>query len=146
MTQLLPICESAVRVREFIRLHSRYEFGLVSHALCAALRKILREFDVLVAQLEATFAQGKLSLQKMVYLLQPSKVTLRLLEKLCLRLKNIVGGKMVDCLHAAMLEQGDVKSRELHLHLLMCAAEPFVDTLATWIFRYLHVCLVVMAA
>ena len=59
MTQLLPICESAVRVREFIRLHSRYEFGLVSHALCAALRKILREFDVLVAQLEASFAQGK---------------------------------------------------------------------------------------
>jgi len=82
------------------------------------------------------FAQtGKLSLQKMVYLLQPSKVTLRLLEKLCLRLKNIVGGQMVDVLHAVMLEQGDVKSRELHLHLLMCAAEPFVDTLATWIFR-----------
>lgn len=48
-----------MRVREFIRLHSRYEFGLVSHALCAALRKILREFDVLVAQLEASFAQGK---------------------------------------------------------------------------------------
>lgn len=123
-------------MREFIKLHSRYEFGMVSHALCAALKKILREFDILVAQLEVTFAAGKLSLQKMVYLLQPSKVTLRVLEKLCARLKDIVGGRMIDILHSVMLEQGDVKSRDLHLHLLMCASEPFLDTLATWIFRY----------
>ena len=133
--QLLPMCESAVRVREFIKLHSRYEFGRVSHALCAALKKIVREFDVLVAQLECTFTSGRLSLQKMVYLLQPSKVTLRVLEKLCFRLRDIVGGKMIDVLHASMLEQGDAKSRELHLHLLMKAAEPFLDTLSTWIFR-----------
>jgi gamma-tubulin complex component 2 len=133
---LLPVCESAVRVREFIKLHSRYEYGMVSHALCAALKKVMREFDILIAQLEVTFAAGKLSLQKMVYLLQPSRVTLSLLEKLAARLKDVVGGKMLDMLHAAMLEQGDVKSRDLHLHLLNKAAEPFLDTLSTWIFRY----------
>jgi gamma-tubulin complex component 2 len=135
VAQLLPICESAVRIREFVRLHSRYEYGMVSHALCAALKKILREFDILIAQLEVTFTAGKLSLQKMVYLLQPSRTTLHLLERLCARLRDTVGGRMLDTLHAAMLEQGDVKARDVHLHLLNKAAEPFLDTLSTWIFR-----------
>jgi gamma-tubulin complex component 2 len=78
---LLPICESAVQIREFVRTHSRYEFGLVSQAMSSAVRQLMREFDVLVAQLEHLMACNRLSLQKMVYLLQPSKTTLRMLEK-----------------------------------------------------------------
>ena len=124
-----------MHIREFIKVHSRYEYGLVSHALCAALKKILREFDILIAQLEVTFTSSQLSLQKMVYLLQPSKITLALLEKLCVRLRDVVGGSMLDRLHAMMLEQGDAKARELHHHLLVKAAEPFLETLSTWIFR-----------
>jgi hypothetical protein len=70
-----------VQIREFVRTHSRYEFGLVSQALSSAIRQLLREFDVLVAQLEHLLNGNRLSLQKMVYLLQPSKNTLRMLEK-----------------------------------------------------------------
>ena len=49
---LLPICESAIRVREFIKVYSRYEYGKVSHALVAGMKGILREFDLLIAQVE----------------------------------------------------------------------------------------------
>jgi gamma-tubulin complex component 2 len=132
---LLPIAESAVRVREFIRLHSRYEFGFVSHALCAALKKIMREFDVLIAQLEHKYQQNDLSLQKMMFLLQPSKTTLMMLDRLCQRLLNTVGGHMLDVLHGCMLEQGDNQARDLHHHLLMESSRPFLRMLSLWIFR-----------
>ena len=132
---LLPLCESAVHVRSYIKKHSQFEYGLVSHALCSALKQIIRDFDVLVAQLEHKHALCQLSLQKLVYLLQPSTITLQLLEKLCLRVGDCIGGAMIDVLHQCLLEQGDSKARELHLHLLTCAAEPFLTTLSTWICR-----------
>ena len=93
---LLPICESAVQLREFVRVHGRYEFGLVSQALASSIKTMLREFDILVAQLEHLLSTNRLSLQKMVYLLQPTKITLRLLEKLVRRLRDCAGGRLVD--------------------------------------------------
>ena len=44
----------------------RYEFGLVSHSFVAAVKVLLREFDILVAQLEHLLSSNRLSLQKMV--------------------------------------------------------------------------------
>ena len=49
---LLPICECGIRIREFIKVYSRYEYGKVSHALTAGIKTVLREFDLLIAQLE----------------------------------------------------------------------------------------------
>jgi hypothetical protein len=132
---LLPICESAVQLREFVRVHSRYEFGLVSQALAASIKMMLREFDVLVAQLEHLLTCRRLSLQKMVYLLQPTKSTLRLLEKMVRRLRDCAGGRLVDGLHACLLEQGDERARQLHSALLDRASEPFLKMLSVWLFR-----------
>ena len=66
VAQLLPVCESAFKVRTFIRQQSQYEYGMVSHAFCAAIRRIIRDFDALIAQMEHLYIQQKLSLQKMV--------------------------------------------------------------------------------
>lgn len=39
----------------FVEVQSREEFGAVSHALCAAIRKLLQDYLVLIAQLETQF-------------------------------------------------------------------------------------------
>ncbi|KAF2221435.1 Spc98 family-domain-containing protein [Elsinoe ampelina] len=39
-------------VDEFIELQSRQECGMVNHALCAVMRKVLKDYMILVAQLE----------------------------------------------------------------------------------------------
>ncbi|RKF59749.1 Spindle pole body component alp4 [Erysiphe neolycopersici] len=39
----------------FVEVQSRDEFGIVNHALCAAIRKLLNEYLVLIAQLETQF-------------------------------------------------------------------------------------------
>lgn len=95
----------------------------------------MREFDVLVAQLEHLLSMSRLSLQKMVYLLQPTKTTLRMLEKVARRLRDSSGGRMVDALHTCVLEQGDQRARMLHSVLLEKASEPFLKMLSIWLFR-----------
>eukprot|EP00605_Chrysophyceae_sp_TOSAG23-4_P002805 GSChrysophyteH1.ASY1.ANO1.3089.1 assembled CDS len=135
ITQLLPICRNAVIVREFIRQQSRQSYGSVSHSLSASIRIILREYDVLVAQLEHQFKTGKLSLQRLVFLVQPSEKVLRLLSSVCLRLWDKSGGALLNIMHELLLEQGDDKNKELVLHLFQQSVRPFLKLLSNWIFR-----------
>ena len=90
---------------------------------------------MLVAQIEHVHISTVLTIQQLTFMLQPSQVTLRVLEKLCLRLKNCIGGQLLDQLYTLMLEQGDVKSYKLHWHLLTKAFEPFLKMLSSWLFR-----------
>lgn len=42
-------------LESFIEVQSRAEFGAVNHALCAAIRKLLKDYLILIAQLENQF-------------------------------------------------------------------------------------------
>jgi len=75
------------------------------HGYLLERKVILREFDVLIAQLEHLETQGKLSMQKLVFYLQPSKTTLQILDRLCQRLHDTSGGQMLDALFSCALEQ-----------------------------------------
>lgn len=134
--QLLPICNIAIQIREFTKLHSRYDFGMISHAIVSTIKVIVREFDVLVAQLECLHIREKLTIQKLFYLLQPSRITLcNILYPLIHKLSDTVGGKMIDILHTSLLEQGYNTSRDLLLHILEKASVPFLAMLSQWLFR-----------
>jgi hypothetical protein len=135
VSQFLPLCESAIRVRAFIRTHSRYEYGSISHAIAASIKEMLREFDLIIAQLEHLLALGRLTLQKMIYLLQSSKATLRALDHLTLRLRDLVGGQMMDALHMATMEQGDERVKKLYEHVLQAATRPFLFMLTQWLYE-----------
>lgn len=49
---MLRIAKYYTALEAFIEVQSRSEFGMVNHALCAAIRKLLKDFLTLVAQLE----------------------------------------------------------------------------------------------
>ena len=99
---LLPICESGIRVREFIKVYNRYEYGKVSQALASGIRSILREFDLLVAQLEMLELKQKLSIQTLMFHIQPAKMTLNSLDRLCTKLRDTSGGRMLDVLYGTL--------------------------------------------
>jgi gamma-tubulin complex component 2 len=48
VNKMLPICHNHDLVQEFVNLHSQFEFGQVSHALCSAIRIIMKEHLLLV--------------------------------------------------------------------------------------------------
>lgn len=107
----------------------------MSHAVAGAIKAMMREFDVVVAQFEQLLRTNRLTLQRMIFLLQPTKSTLRSLDHMASRLGDRVGGNMLDRLHSAMLEQGDEKSRGLYEHILNAATVPFVKMVSRWLYQ-----------
>jgi gamma-tubulin complex component 2 len=59
-----------------MELRHKYEFGLVNHALCAGMRELLREYLILLAQLEHQHKLGQLSLQKLWFFVQVCQLPL----------------------------------------------------------------------
>ncbi len=57
--KFLPLCDSFVRVNAFVASRSQYDYGMVAHALAAGIRLLLREYMVLIAQLEMQLRAGK---------------------------------------------------------------------------------------
>ncbi|KAJ6264271.1 hypothetical protein Dda_0415 [Drechslerella dactyloides] len=52
---LLKTAKHYTALDAFVEVQSRDEFGAVNHALCAAIRKLLKDYLVLIAQLEHQF-------------------------------------------------------------------------------------------
>jgi len=48
MSKILPICNNHDWVLEFVNIHSQYEYGQVSQALCGAINVLLKEYLLLV--------------------------------------------------------------------------------------------------
>ncbi|KAJ2956059.1 hypothetical protein NQZ79_g8038 [Umbelopsis isabellina] len=81
--KLLPIATYYMSVDAFVELHSRFEFGTISHALCAALRSLLKEYLILIAQLEHQFRSApSFTLQKLWFYVQPTLQTMHSLHTL----------------------------------------------------------------
>ena len=83
-----------------MRLLCRY--GLVSHALCAALSSVVREYLVFVGQLEHQQRQGGFTLQKLWYYVQPWDRKFQRLDKLCSEIQRLgaeaTGGALLNIL------------------------------------------------
>ena len=69
VTKMLPLCNNHDFIQEFVNVHSQFEFGLVSHALCGAIRVLLKEYLLLVTQLDTEFMKADLTLQKVWFYL-----------------------------------------------------------------------------
>lgn len=136
VTQLLSMCEQSLKIRHFLRQQSRYEYGYVSHAFCASIKSILHDFDVIICQLEYLLNAEKLSIQKFIFLLQQSKTTLQLLDKMIVSVKELNGGQLLNELYSQYQQQGDSNAKQLYEYLLEKAFEPFINILSIWIFRY----------
>ena len=98
-------------------------FIFFKKAVSAAMQCLLKEYLIVVAQLETQFGKAELSLQSLWFYLQPC---MRTLEILCNLVKEICpmdgvslrGGALLSLLHThAMNQLGDSKAQELCFHL-----------------------------
>ncbi|GBE84165.1 Spindle pole body component alp4 [Sparassis crispa] len=78
--RILPLATYYTAITSFIELRSHLDFGLVNHALCAALRDMLKDYQTLLSQLEHAFSTSpQFTLQKLWYYVHPTLHTLSLL-------------------------------------------------------------------
>lgn len=66
----------------FTEERSSFEYGQVNHALTAAMRTLMKEYLILVTQLEHLHRQGLLSLQKLWFYIQPTMRTMEILASI----------------------------------------------------------------
>lgn len=136
--RVLPLCSNYSTVVRFIEEKSAFEYGLVNHALSAAMRSLIKDYMVLVAQLEHQYRMGQLSLQKMWFYLQPTIRTLEILAAISNSINRgeCIGGAVLSLLHEKTSSLiGDAKSQELCLFLTQSACVPYFEILEKWIYK-----------
>ncbi|EPY85337.1 gamma-tubulin complex component 2 [Camelus ferus] len=152
VNRILPVAASYSTVTRFIEEKSSFEYGQVNHALAAAMRTLVKEYLILVTQLEQLQRQGLLSLQKLWFYVQPAMRTVDILASLeAVRLRvcpqkkaclceevggECVGGSTLSLLHDRSFSYtGDSQAQELCLYLTKAASVPYFEILEKWIYR-----------
>lgn len=133
LERILPLCGCYFAIQTYIQVHSRYEYGLVTHAFSACLRTILKEYLVLIAQLEHQFVLGKLTLLRTWFYLQSSVHTFMKLDQLCLRVNRTIGGTFLNVLYQSLQHAGDESTKALYTHLLQHSSRPYFEMLKVWL-------------
>ena len=136
--RVLPICVSYSTVSRFIEENSKFVCGTVNQALAAAMRGLVREYFLVVTQLEHQFRLGLLTLQKMWYYVQSCMRTMDMLSTVALLVNkgSCRGGKTLSVLHSLTASRlGDQKTHELCLHLVEAACKPYFEMLSKWMYQ-----------
>ncbi|KAI9438511.1 Spc98 family-domain-containing protein [Lactarius indigo] len=158
--RVLPLAKYYTAISSFIELRSHLDFGRVNHALCAALRDMLKDYQTLLSQLEHAFnTSPQFTLQKL-WRRRIRQMTSSLSseedpddaarnEALGLggaKLKAVLseieagadgiavkGGEVLAILHTRMQHTaGDPAARALYGALLRAAGRPYVEMLQEW--------------
>lgn len=136
--RILPLASNYSEVTRFIEEKSSFEYGQVNHALAAAMRTLIKEYMILITQLEHLQRQGLLSLQKLWFYIQPTMRTMQILALLTSSLDKgaCMGGSTLSLLHDRTFGYtGDSQAQELCLYLTKAASVPYFEILEKWVYR-----------
>uniref|UniRef100_H9GMS9 Gamma-tubulin complex component n=1 Tax=Anolis carolinensis TaxID=28377 RepID=H9GMS9_ANOCA len=136
--RILPVAASYSGVTRFVEEKASFEYGQVNHALAAAMRTLVKEYMILVTQLEHLQRQGLLSLQKLWFYIQPTMRTMEILASIATAVDRgeCLGGATLSLLHDKTFSStGDSQAQELCLYLTKAASVPYFEILEKWIYR-----------
>ncbi|CAG5903300.1 unnamed protein product [Menidia menidia] len=132
VNRILPVASYYSTITRFIEEKSSFEYGQVNHALTAAMRTLMKEYLILVTQLEHLQRQGLLSLQKLWFYIQPTMRTMEILASLASSVEKgeCMGGSTLSLLHDRTFNfTGDSQAQELCLYLTKAASVPYFEIL-----------------
>jgi gamma-tubulin complex component 2 len=133
LRKILPLAEYYYTINNYCEVHSRYEYGLVQHSLTKAIQQLLKEYLVLIAQLEHQFNKKQLTLLRLWFYLQPSVATMKRLFDLTSRCAHSTGGQLLSILHNCIIAEGDSNSKSLYSFLANLASFPYYNMLELWL-------------
>ncbi|XP_060951053.1 gamma-tubulin complex component 2-like [Limanda limanda] len=138
VNRILPVASYYSTITRFIEEKSSFEYGQVNHALTAAMSTLMKEYLILVTQLEHLQRQGLLSLQKLWFYIQPTMRTMEILACIASSVDKgeCMGGLTLSLLHDRTFNfTGDSQAQELCLYLTKAASVPYFEILEKWIYR-----------
>ncbi|XP_052466845.1 gamma-tubulin complex component 2 isoform X1 [Carassius gibelio] len=138
VNRILPVASCYSTITRFTEEKTSFEYGQVNHALTAAMRTLMKEYLILVTQLEHLHRQGTLSLQKLWFYIQPTMRTMEILASIATSVDKgeCMGGSTLSLLHDRTFNYtGDSQAQELCLYLTKAASVPYFEILEKWIYR-----------
>uniref|UniRef100_A0AAY4ABF0 Gamma-tubulin complex component n=1 Tax=Denticeps clupeoides TaxID=299321 RepID=A0AAY4ABF0_9TELE len=138
VNRILPVASCYSTIARFTEEKSSFEYGQVNHALTAAMRTLMKEYLILVTQLEHLHRQGLLTLQKLWFYIQPTMRTMEILASIATSVDkgDCMGGSTLSLLHDRTFNYtGDSQAQELCLYLTKAASVPYFEILEKWIYR-----------
>jgi gamma-tubulin complex component 2 len=87
--QILPLASHYSMVMRFIQEKSQFECGQVNHALTAAMNTLIKDYMVLVAQLETANRKGNFSVHKLWFFIQPTLHTMEILANIASTISKV---------------------------------------------------------
>ncbi|XP_041116359.1 gamma-tubulin complex component 2-like isoform X2 [Polyodon spathula] len=138
VNRILPVAVSYSTISRFIEEKSSFEYGQINHALAAGMRTLMKEYMILVTQLEHLQRQGMLSLQKLWFYIQPTMRTMEILASLATSVdkEDCMGGSTLSLLHDRTFNYtGDSQAQELCVYLTKASSVPYFEILEKWIYR-----------
>ncbi|KAJ3607947.1 hypothetical protein NHX12_024998 [Muraenolepis orangiensis] len=138
VNRILPVASYFSTITRFVEEKSSFEYGQVNHALTAAMRTLMKEYMILVTQLEHLHRQGLLSLQKLWFYIQPTMRTMEILASIASSVDkgDCMGGSTLSLLHDRTFNfTGDSQAQELCLYLTKAASVPYFEILEKWVYR-----------
>ncbi|KAJ8902226.1 hypothetical protein NDN08_006634 [Rhodosorus marinus] len=131
--QILTFSSDYVEILSFVQDCESLEAGFVLQSLSSAVRELIREYETLILQLEETLHEGRLSLQRMFYVLRPM---MKSLKSLALISRILVGKKG---LRAFLVLEREWKAgeerRQILSYLLSRSAICIFDFINTWMMK-----------
>lgn len=85
--RIITICPLYSALTFFIENH---DLGLVNQALIAFMREIIKDYFLLVTQLESQHRVGDMTLQKMWYFLQDIYTSLNILKQISYKIRQVI--------------------------------------------------------
>eukprot|EP00811_Abedinium_folium_P012611 NODE_216_length_3372_cov_10.598151.p1 GENE.NODE_216_length_3372_cov_10.598151~~NODE_216_length_3372_cov_10.598151.p1 ORF type:complete len:975 (+),score=322.43 NODE_216_length_3372_cov_10.598151:133-3057(+) len=135
LRQVMPVCNHHGAVWQFVEVQGQHEYGMVNHALCAAMRNLLAEFSVGVGQLESALVSGELTIAKLWYHIQPSMDTLALLHRVASHVYGCLGGHVLNGIEEVMSRSSLATAQDLCEFLLQQASRPYFEMVSRWIYE-----------
>uniref|UniRef100_A0A8C1NNC5 Gamma-tubulin complex component n=1 Tax=Cyprinus carpio TaxID=7962 RepID=A0A8C1NNC5_CYPCA len=120
INRILPVASCYYTITRFTEEKSSFEYGQVNHALTAAIKTLMKEYLILVTQLEHLHRQGTLSLQKLWFYIQPTMHTMEILASIATSVDKgeCMGGSTLSLLHDRTFNYtGDSQAQELCLYI-----------------------------
>lgn len=136
VNRMLPMCEYIAVAARFVETRRGYSWGLVCQALAGAIRQVLQDWELMLAQLEHQMRIGKLTLQGLWYYVQPPMASLRVVAGVAAEASShrLRGASLLNLLHNKFHAlMGDAAGQKLTLRLLRASSEPYFAALERWI-------------
>lgn len=136
LSRILPLATHHAIVKNFIESTRlpHHGSGHVLQAVGVALSTLLSDYNAFILRLEDAILANELSLQKLLYYVQPSARSMALLRNIAHTMESRKGGAALDSLYnLAVSHVGTQDSRDVLAFVLSQASAPIFDIMHRWL-------------